>query len=244
MRILTWNIRHGGSAKGYSDIVRSCHAHDPDIIVLTEYRLGKGAELKKSIGDSWPHIITPMAAPSENTILIASRRAIHETKECSYPPVARHRWLEVVDERTGSRLLGVHIPGANDKWDKKDFWAKVVGYAKLMKSTSCMIIGDFNTGLAIDAEGAPFACPEYIEMLCDLGWIDAWRSKNGDKREFSWYSRKRDGSGNGFRLDYVFLSPVLAAALIGAKHSQAEREQGISDHSILIVDLDLSQRVG
>jgi endonuclease/exonuclease/phosphatase family metal-dependent hydrolase len=54
-------------------------------------------------------------------------------------------------------------------------------------------------------------------------------------REFSWYSTR----GNGFRIDHAFLSPALAARAGEIRYSHDERFTGLSDHSALILDLDV-----
>jgi exodeoxyribonuclease III len=62
---------------------------------------------------------------------------------------------------------------------------------------------------------------------------EAWRTLNGDQREYSWISNRH----HGFRIDHAFPSPALLPRLIGAKYSHTERQQKISDHSLLIVEL-------
>ncbi len=42
MRILTWNIKHGGSKKQLENIILNLIDHDPDLIVLTDYRAENG----------------------------------------------------------------------------------------------------------------------------------------------------------------------------------------------------------
>jgi exonuclease III len=68
----------------------------------------------------------------------------------------------------------------------------------------------------------------------------AIRHLHGDSREYTWYSHRN----NGFRLDYAFCSPHLAAAVAyvqhawGYDHSQPERRDALSDHAALIIDLE------
>ena len=45
--------------------------------------------------------------------------------------------------------------------------------------------------------------------------------------------------GNGFRIDHAFLSPALAARAGDVEYSHDERLRGLSDHSALILDLDV-----
>jgi len=62
-----------------------------------------------------------------------------------------------------------------------------------------------------------------------------WRRRYPDGREFSWYSTR----GNGFRIDHAFLSPVLAGRAGAIRYSHDERTSGLSDHSALLLDLDV-----
>ena len=66
------------------------------------------------------------------------------------------------------------------------------------------------------------------------GWVDAWRLINGDKKEYTWYSNV----GNGFRLDYSFITQDIAKKVSDVQHSHIEREMRYSDHSSLIVKFD------
>ncbi len=68
--------------------------------------------------------------------------------------------------------------------------------------------------------------------MAELGFEEAWRSLNGDKREYTWRSNR----GNGFRIDHAFLSRALRGRLIDARYSHRERDSKISDHSLMIVD--------
>jgi exonuclease III len=43
--------------------------------------------------------------------------------------------------------------------------------------------------------------------------------------------------GKGFRLDYAFLSPALGDKLKAVRYSSLERENKLSDHSMLIVEI-------
>ncbi len=101
-----------------------------------------------------------------------------------------------------------------------------------------MIIGDFNTGLPEDAEGSPFALPEKTQELLDSGYIDAWRLLHRLEHGYTWWST----AGNGFRLDYAYLSPSLATQLIDAYHSQEERLLRVSDHACIIITIQATNR--
>lgn len=72
-----------------------------------------------------------------------------------------------------------------------------------------------------------------MECIESAGFIDAWRARYPERREFSWYNHR----GNGFRLDHAFCSAGLFASVRNVYYSHDERTRGISDHSAMIVDL-------
>ncbi len=235
MKILTWNIKHGGSNGVIPKILLSILEHDPDIAVLTEYRVENGRLISESLRDKgWLYQLSSDPPPKTNGILIASRRDITKSPIDYGLPEASHRWLDVTLKDIDLRVLGIHIPGAGDKWGKEDFWKAVVDFGKSKEGEKVLMIGDFNTGLDIDAEGTPFRFSEYTKRLNDSGWIDAWRFKNKTLREYTWYSK----SGNGFRLDYAYLSPALKKGFVNAYYSHEERILKLSDHSSLCVELN------
>jgi exonuclease III len=98
-----------------------------------------------------------------------------------------------------------------------------------------ILIGDFNTGKHyIDEKGKTFYCAKHFCQLETVGWIDAWRQHHGDRKEFTWFSN----ANNGFRVDHAFVSPTLFPRVRKVWYSHRERELKISDHSVLLLDLD------
>ncbi len=234
MKILTWNIEHGGSSR-IDDILQTLVNHNPDLIVLTEFRAVNEIQIRDRLKNAgWYFQLSSNPEAKTNGIFIACKEPIELYEiEQNRLPNAQHRWLNVLVPRLGLYILGVHIPGATDKWGKEDFWKAVVQYAGDRIDTQSIIIGDFNTGLKIDSEGTPFALRKYMEKLANIGWIDAWRMKHPLERDFTWFSRV----GNGFRLDYAFITPLLMDNLHVADHSHEERVKNYSDHSSLIIEL-------
>ncbi len=75
-----------------------------------------------------------------------------------------------------------------------------------------------------------------MPRLRELGYQDAFRVLHGyAKREPSWTWRRIAGHSGGWRLDHLFASGQLRAAAAGYHHDW--RDQGLSDHSALEVDL-------
>lgn len=237
MKLLTWNIRHGGEAANFPRMAELVGGAAADVAVLTEYRQGRSDELVELLKRSGlAHSETTKPPKGTNGVALLSR------ERCLARPNAdgflKCRWLEVDLPAFGVSAVGLHIPVAGKGAacaEKRVFWQHLIEFAEGRRTDRVVLIGDFNTGLEIDAQGTPFVYGEYMEQLLALGWVDAWREVHGpDAREFTWYSN----AGNGFRLDYVFLSPPLSHAIRGAEHLHHARESGLSDHAPLLVTLE------
>lgn len=219
-------------------IIRTIEEANPDIIVITEFRRN---DCEESLRDALRNIGLRHQICSEipakvNGIFVAAKIPLGIEDD----PIAMHRLLPLYLPSLDLHLLGTHVPGMNDKWGKADIWDRVLDYALRHRDRRTLLIGDFNTGLAPDAEGAPFALPEKMERLIEMGYVDAWRSLHPDAREYTWWST----AGNGFRLDYAFLSPDCVPHLLTAFHNQDARTSGDSDHAPMTVALSVFRERG
>ncbi len=231
MNILEWNIKHGGSLERIPKILGSIGSHDADIVVLTEFRTDHQDSLINGFErQGYSYFISSDPELKTNGILISSKLNLSPIESGYVKEGVRQRWLEVEIAEKQLRLLCLHIPGAGDVWGKEAFWRSVIQYATDRASERAIMIGDFNTGLDLDAQGTPFKFSNYMIDLLNIGWVDVWREMNPEKREYSWYSN----AGNGFRLDYVYASQRMREDVEEVSYSHAERESGHSDHSVLI----------
>ncbi len=74
-----------------------------------------------------------------------------------------------------------------------------------------------------------------VHGLRERGWVDAFRALHGyAEREASWTFANNRG---GWRLDHVL---VFGVEPIASAYAHDWRRAGLSDHSALVVDLDLS----
>ena len=78
-----------------------------------------------------------------------------------------------------------------------------------------------------------------VPRLAELGYRDAFRSLHGyASREPSWTWERVAGHGGGWRLDHLFASAQLEPLACVYHHEW--RQRGLSDHSALEADLELS----
>lgn len=236
IRLLTWNILHGGGPKRAPEIALRLIGHRPDLVVLCEFRRTFGGQIAAVLADRvLVHQASTEPGPGTNGVLIASRWPIVRGPTPA-GAVFERRWLEVAVPSLELNVIGVHIPDDSRPDDKARCWRAVVDRGRELKMKKTVVLGDFNTGRHHEDEpGATLGCTGLMGALCTLGFVDAWRERFPTGREYSWYSR----TGAGFRVDHAFVSKPLRGELAAAWFSHAEREERVSDHSALLVELAL-----
>lgn len=230
MRILSLNLQHGGGGR-VAAIARYLIASGADAMALTEFRSNpRGASLLGELAAvGYVHTAIPSAEPGRNTVCLASRLPFTCQPHPGLPPQDGPRIVTAAFD--GLTLSGVYF---GQKEEKATLFSYLAEQTLADPSVPRLVIGDFNTGLHyIDEAGATFHCAPHFAGLGQASLIDAWRSRNPDAREFSWYSAR----GNGFRIDHVFATPTVDGAIVAVAYDQAPRIHGITDHSAIIVDL-------
>lgn len=253
VRVLTWNIGHGGGTR-----VPAICAHigevRPDMLALTEFRVGNEPTLRRELHRlGYRFIVTSQPQARQNGLLVASVWRLDLVDDPRASQTDRERWLTVRIEDLDLNVCAVHIPGGTDtRRDSADgvtrkeaMWRRTLTYATSHAGERTIIMGDFNTGLSVDAEGSPFVLARYMQELLDTGYVDSWRHQHPEGREYTWYSKRKDPcSGetrdlNGFRLDYIFLSPPLKPTLTDTAIVHRVRTTGASDHAGVVADLNV-----
>lgn len=253
MRFLTWNIRSGGGRRVPS-IIRELGQLRPDFVALTEVTAGNLSALREGLADiGYSHIETTCSEGRSNSVLVASTMPL--TVDDHSIEHDRERWMSVSIEGLDLKVLTIHIPGGTDnkfgadglgmsgKKRKELFWDEVIRYATQHKLERVVILGDFNTGLKEDAQGTPFVLSDYMRVMRLEKFVDTWRFLNPRASDFTWYTKRKNKETavsedyNGFRLDYVFVSPALSERIEAAEHVHSVRAENLSDHSIVFADL-------
>jgi exodeoxyribonuclease III len=239
MRLLIWNLLHGGGRR-VPALVDAAAAHEPDVCVLAESRSTTVARVTELFAEHGfdRHLSSP-APPRKNGVLVVGRSAL-EPRPPPRGALYEQRWVEADLPEHGFTLVACHVPPkiSIGVEQKAAFWSVLLARAQALLGHPAMIAGDLNTGAPYrDEHRATLYCAEQFERLTDLGWVDAWRRFHGPARkEWSWvYPRRRT---YGYRLDHALCTPLLAERLAACRYSHAEREAGLSDHSLMLVDLD------
>lgn len=230
---------HGGGNR-LDAICSAMAVHDPDVIVLSEVHTDSVQQIKSSFCmQPWQHCAFPRSDRANNIVCVLSRVPLIVRDGCPVPDGNAERWIDIDLPGCGFGMGAVHIPGSRSRLyrngsSKRSFWAALVRAASDRQAEPFLFVGDLNTGRrGIDEPGHTFVCSEEFEKMTELGWTDTWRHCHGSKFEASWVSNR----GTGRRLDHAFVSPALLARLLFCRYSHTERENKLSDHSLLVLDI-------
>ena len=236
VKILSWNILAGGGRRA-DKIVKTISDHAPDIVTLQEFKRGSAQDkivtgLTKA-GLKFIHI--PETDGKENTILIASKYGFDAGPFLPEPNSPLHL-LEAYfsAEALGFELsfIAVHFP---QKKAQIPLFEALKNDSESLLKTNALIIGDLNCGIPhIDSDSKTFLATQYYQDLLQAGWIDAWRTRQKDVREFSWVSPR---TGNRFRYDQILASDALNKRLKNVVYDHSPREKKHSDHSVIIAEI-------
>ena len=246
MRVLAWNILHGGGPSRLPEIALDVLDARPDVVVLSEFRPGRGGQLRAVLADQGlPHQSCSGESPTRNAILLASRwpLSVDDAGEGLAANLKPRLHAAVVDHPAGPvAVLGVHIPDDSNPSGKAHVWRAVLDYAKPRAAGRTVIAGDTNSGRhGTDDPAGRLGCVTALGHLAMMGYADAWRARHPESRERSWsgpkWGTKWGPFGESARIDGVYLSRVLAASVVEAELRHGPRDAGHSDHSMVLVEV-------
>ena len=172
---------------------------------------------------------TPVSEIGLNSVLIASSYPTLPLGTKHVLAIDSHRITAV--EVNGKNILGVYFALRKKKETLFNYLLKD---SDGLIGRDTLVLGDFNTGLINDdSRRKGFYCMSHLERLEEVGLFDLWRKRNPYKNEYSWFSN----AGNGFRLDQVYGTQSIDSRVTAVYYSHNERENKISDHSVLLLNL-------
>ena len=249
MRVLAINVRSGGNASTMPPLVSRILRHDPDVVVISEFRdtpagnaLRAGLERAGFERQAWTQ------GHRGNGVLIAAtgpfeaRRNPFGLSDDEYPNA-------ILEATFGNRkVFGVYLPGQDRK---RPHLRCLIAFAEYCNANAveALCIGDFNSGRnASDIEvnlrrGTlvdEFSTADLYSEL-EQHWTEAWAYLHPDEFDFSWYPFRTDPdyqSRSGWRIDKGFVSRPLLPRLRSAEYDHFFRRDRLTDHSAIVVDLD------
>lgn len=228
LKILSWNIQQGGGTR-VSKITKAIASINPDILVLSEFRNNKHGILLRTnfLKLGYHHHQVAKAKKEENSVIICSKIPFNGKQFPDSDPKYAHGVLKA--EFDAFSLYGVYLPHK-----KKHVLFKFLLEELKESDKPCIIKGDYNSGINfIDQAGNSFMYSDFFPKANKLGYIDAFREKHGDTKEFSWYSHQ----GNGYRYDHTYIHEDLVPILTECYYLHSYREEKYADHSPMILEL-------
>jgi exonuclease III len=250
MLILAINVRSGGSAGTVARLVERCAGHHPDLVVFSEYRdTPVGARLREHARRAgWEHQCWTQGHRG-NGVLVAAREPFKGfanpfgLSDDEYPNGVLLARLPQLD------LFGVYLPGQDRKRPHlRCLIAAAARYNERGRDAAC--IGDFNSGrndtdIEINVRTGRLAdefstADLYAEL--ERHWTEAWLYMHPNQCEYSWSPFRLDPAyegRSGWRIDKAFVSAPLLPKVRSADYDHGFRQQRLTDHSALLVRLDV-----
>lgn len=250
MRILALNLRSGGNRKTLGALIRRCLERRPDVLAFSEFRdTATGAVLRDGLAaDGYAHQAGSFGHAG-NGVLLASTATFGSLLNPF--GMSHDEYPNAIVEGRFERLTvyAVYLPGQDRK---RPHLRCLIAAAQRANERNARVIaiGDFNSGrnhtdieinLGRTRLRDEFSTADLYGEL-ERYWTEAWLCRHPHTTEFSWYPFRSDRSlpqSNGWRLDKAFLSPALLPRLRRADYDHGFRSEGLTDHSALIVDLDV-----
>jgi exonuclease III len=260
-RLLAWNILHGGGPRRLPEIALAILAHAPDIVLLSEFREGRGGQVRAILADAGlGHQLVSDHAQGRNAILICSRAPLTRVDDGPQADASRFLHARIRTGIDAMSVVGVHIPDQLEGGRKARFWRHLVTQAPTWAQVPCLMLGDLNTARrGIDTDRDDFrvcACADLMGSFATAGFKDAWLAANPGQREATWSLppglRTHPNAENplenqsrfGSRIDASYASPALQHRIAAVFYDHSPRKSGVSDHSMLILDLAAAAPIG
>ena len=238
IRVLTYNIRRGGSGReeALGHVIRACR---PDVVVLQEATDPAVVERLAAANDMEQH-----ASREGQSLAFLSRVRVRHYG-WHKPRVSRHAFLEI--ELPGLRIFGVHLSAVHAAWTER---RRIEELRALLRSIAAhqhgvhVLTGDFNTlapGELLDFSKLPGRLRALvwlsggtvrwrtIQIILDAGYVDAFRMRHTDRAGFTFPTWEPH-----VRLDFLFLPQRYAGMLKSCEVMDVPRSRDASDHLPLL----------
>jgi exodeoxyribonuclease-3 len=246
VRILSYNIRHGGSgrARAIADVIANA---SPDIVILQE---ATRVDVVRDLGAQ----LSMHAVSAEGQSLAFLSRVPIAHHAWHRPRISRHAFLEIQPADTAFRIFGLHLSAVHSAWTER---RRTLELRALLRGITAhqhglhVLVGDFNTlapGELLDVGQLPARLRALvwlsggtirfrtIRRVLDAGYLDAFRTLHPDAPGLTfpvWNPH--------VRLDYLFLPSSWRAALVASEVVLGGPVREASDHLPLLTELAIEK---
>jgi exodeoxyribonuclease-3 len=263
MRIATVNVNGVRAAlkNGFEGWLAAAEA---DVICLQEVR-APDEIVAAAFADGWHVAHEACEVKGRAGVAVLTRQPLRDVVSGLHAagtrlgePIHTGRWIEatVASPAGDLRVVSVYVhsgqadtPKMDDKYAFLDAMTARLGELRAAHER-VVVMGDFNIAHTPrdlrnwkgNLKTAGFLAEEraYLDAWLADGWVDVHRTLVGDvDGPYTWWSQRGKAFDNdvGWRLDYHFASPTLAAAASAARVERAESwDTRWSDHAPLIID--------
>ena len=251
LRLLTYNIRHGGVGRvdALAAVIRGC---TPDVVVLQE---ATRPDVVRALADQAG--LAEHGSHRGQSLGFLSRIPIARAV-WRRPLLSRHAFLDLEPEGRDVHIVGVHLSAVHAAWTER---RRLMELASLLKTVRArqhgfhVLAGDFNTlapGERLDVQRLPARLRPFVWLsggsirwktvaaVLAAGYADAWRALH----QADTSGGASEDAGSTFptwdphlRLDYVFAPGADAGRVTRCEVVTTTGVTAASDHLPLFAEL-------
>jgi exodeoxyribonuclease-3 len=243
LRLLSYNIRYGGSGRE-EPVAAVIRAARPDVVVFQEATRPAVIEQLARV-TSMPH----WQARRGESLAYISREPV-EHAAWHQPRVSRHAFLEIVPAGARWRIFGVHLSAVHAAWTERRRWYELRALLVAIQqhqSGPHALVGDFNTlapGELFDVRKLPARLRALvwlsggrirwrtIQTVLDAGYTDAFRHLQPDVVGYTFPTWDPH-----VRLDYLFVPKPFLDRVERCQVFTSDQVRAASDHHPLLAEL-------
>jgi exodeoxyribonuclease III len=200
-----------------------------DVVVLSEFHNDAASIRFKDIlfKNGFIHQVISGAIGNTNTVFIASK---HPCEAVLYSEADENYTHNIITAKFAAfNIMGVYLPHKK-KHQLLPYITKLVTFSE----HPFIIVGDYNTGHNYkDQVGDSFWYQSELNALEATDYVDAFRYKNGDAKEYSWFSHQ----GSGYRYDHTYVHQTILPIIKRCYYLHDWRQNKWSDHSPMVLEL-------
>jgi exodeoxyribonuclease-3 len=246
-RILTYNIRHGGTGReeALGGVVRAC---DPDLVVLQEATDPAVVARLAGLAGMRQHASRP-----GQSLGFLSREPV-KGYGWHKPRISRHAFLEIELAQRPGRVFGVHLSAVHAAWTERRRTEELRALLRAIRQHQQgfhLMTGDFNTlapGELLDFSRLPGRLRALvwlsggrvrwrtIQIVLDAGYVDAYRALHPGAPGLTFPTWDPH-----VRLDFLFLPNRYTPQLQSCEVMDVPGARDASDHLPVLSVLEIPQ---